>query len=137
MYYLQPNLLNPLSGLNQLFREINNAPRTSSVPKINILRNNDSIAVTAEIPGVDPKEINVTVQGDKVTISGEMAKRVKKEGDVYHRCERPSGKFNRELTLPFRVDSDNISAESKNGILNIFLRAAEDAKPKKISVAVA
>ncbi len=144
MYWLDKRLINQLSGLNQLFGELDrsfgSAPRerssTAAFPKLNAWKNDNSILLTAEVPGVDPQDIELEVQPDKLTISGERHGRAKVEGDSYQRSERSTGKFRRELTLPFRVDSDKVSASCKNGILSISLALAAEEKPKRISVTV-
>ena len=121
--------------LNRLFRdELESWLTGTSYPKVNLYKNGEEIFIAAEAPGVDPKDIELSVHDTKVIISGEVRRRSKDEHEVYHRCERSTGKFHRELTLPFRPDTNQIKAECKNGILLVFLPRLEGDKPKKISV---
>ena len=142
MYWLEPRSTNGLSGLNRLLREMDQGFRSdvatpSSFPKLNVWKNNDAVLVTAEVPGIEPNQIELNVQADKLVISGELKERKRGEGDAYHPSERSSGKFHREVTLPFRINPEKVSASHKNGILRITLGQAEENKPKKITVTAA
>ena len=145
MYWLDRSAFNRMSGLNRLLQEMDHAfgsntetrSHSSSFPKVNVWKNNDALLITAEVPGINPSEIDVNAHADKLVISGEVRGRARAEGDAYQRSERPSGKFHRELTLPFRVSPESVSALYKNGVLRITLGRAEEDKPKKISVKAA
>ena len=145
MYWLDKSPFNSLVGFNRLMREMDQtfgANRKtqsdfSSFPKVNVCKNNDALLVTAEVPGIDPNEIDLNVHADKLVISGELRGRRRDEGDAYQRSERSSGKFHREFTLPYRINPETVSASYKNGILRITLARAEEDKPKKISVKAA
>lgn len=102
-------------------------------PLLNVSSGENEILIEAEVPGVDPESLDISVVGDTLTIRGERKAEVP-EKSVYLRHERPEGSFYRTLSLPFRVDADQIKATSASGLLRITLpRAAED-RPKKISV---
>jgi HSP20 family protein len=106
----------------------------SAYPAMNIWANEDEQIVTAELPGFDPEEIDISVVGDVLTISG---KRELEEhpGDVrYHRRERGHGSFTRSVELPYLVDAVRVDATFKNGLIQISLPRAEQDKPKKIAV---
>ena len=105
-----------------------------SYPAINIWTNDDGQLITAEMPGVHPEDINIDVNADALSISGE-----RKPDDVakdanYHRRERGYGAFSRTIQLPFMVDTNKVEATFKNGVLMIRLPRAEVDKPKKITV---
>ena len=87
--------------------------------------------VTAEIPGIDPEKLELNAQADKLVISGEVKGRDRTEGEAYQRSERSSGKFNREITLPFRINPELVKASYQNGVLRISLERAEEDKPKE------
>jgi HSP20 family protein len=93
--------------------------------------------VEALAPGVDPSTLNLNVQGNTLSISGEK-RRV--AGDVkpeaFHRSERATGKFVRHIQLPVEVDEHKVQADYKHGLLNVTLPKAEKAKPKQIAVQV-
>ena len=142
MYWLDRNAFNSLSGLNRLLREMDHAPGANEgtsahfhlYPKVNIWKNKEAVLVTAEVPGIDPKAIDLNVKADKLVISGELKGRDRVEGDAYQRSERSSGKFQREVTLPFRINQELVNASYKNGVLRVTLARAEEDKPKKITI---
>jgi HSP20 family protein len=103
-------------------------------PAMNAWTNENEEIVTAEIPGVEPKEIEITVNNDVLTITGER-KAVDSSEDIrYHRRERVNGKFSRSIQLAFPVDPEKVNASIENGILTVVLPRAEADKPRKISV---
>lgn len=103
-------------------------------PAINVWTNEDGAVVTAELPGVDADDIDISVVGDTLTLSGARVPLALEEGDKYHRRERGYGKFNRSFQLPFLVEADNVEALFEKGILHLSLPRAEADKPRKISV---
>jgi len=109
-----------------------------SFPPINIWADEESVLVMAELPGVEAEELDVSIVGDSVTLSGERRTEQADDGDVrYHRQERWQGNFSRTMQLPFRIDAENVEANFRHGVLEVRLpRAAED-RPKKISVSTA
>ena len=122
--------------MNRLFDTSNkervfNSP---SYPAINIWMNEEGQIITAEMPGVLPENIDIDVTGDALSISGvrkpdEVAKEAR-----YHRRERSYGSFSRTIQLPFMVDTNQVEASFKNGVLLLSLPRAEADKPKKITV---
>ncbi|MHC4859385.1 MAG: Hsp20/alpha crystallin family protein, partial [Planctomycetota bacterium] len=90
----------------------------------------------AEIPGIDPKELSVTVTGDVLTLEGEKQSEHEEEGKSYHLVERSYGKFRRSISLPGAVDPSRVEASGKDGILTIHLAKREETKPKTIDVTV-
>ena len=104
-------------------------------PWVNVYGGDDEVVVTTELPGYNAKDIEVSIEGDRLNLSGTSEGEEASDDDkTYHRRERRSGKFARSVRLPFGVDSNDVSAEFKDGILTVKLpRAAED-KPKKIAV---
>lgn len=107
--------------------------KETSIP-INIYEDDDNIYVEASIPGVDPNSIDITVQDNILKISGEKSKSVSKKSEKYHRQEHYYGKFSRHISIPDKIDTDNINAIYKNGILVIILPKLDSSKPKKISI---
>jgi HSP20 family protein len=106
-------------------------------PKVDVEETDNEIKVTANIPGVDPKDINVEVGDDYLSLSGKIEKESKdeKNGKIY-RYEREYGEFRREFSLPARVNKDSITAKSKNGVLTITLPKSEDERKTKVRVEV-
>ena len=105
-------------------------------PRIEVTENENRFEVSAELPGMDAKDIQVDVRNNILTLSGE--KKSEKEEKDRQRviCERVYGAFNRSFHLPTLVDSDNIKARFKNGVLTLELPKVEEAKPKQIQVDV-
>jgi HSP20 family protein len=100
---------------------------------MNVWTDEDSAIVTAELPGVNLDNIDISVENDVLTLRGER-QRDEQEGATYHRRERRYGSFVRTFRVPFRVDAEQVEATFKNGVLNIVLPRAEEDKPKRISV---
>lgn len=104
------------------------------VPAIDIYESDDAIKISAELPGLDKKDVEITVENNVLTIKGEkkLDKEIKKER--YYRCERCYGTFTRSFTLADYVDPESIKAQFKNGILEIAIPKKEHAKPKEITI---
>jgi len=113
------------------------ARRPVSFPAVNIWTNDDYAFVTAEVPGVDPKDIDIALVGGALTISGSRYMEELEENTRYHRQERGYGKFSRSIQLPFNVNAARVEANFKDGILSVNLPKAEEDKPRKISVKTA
>ena len=106
----------------------------SGYPAINIWTNDDGQFVSAEMPGVRVDDIDISVEGDILIISGERSTDEIPENAHFHRKERGYGKFSRTIQLPFAVDVDKVEASFKDGFLNIKLPKTEEEKPKQISI---
>lgn len=102
-------------------------------PPVNIFEKNGDLVLVAELPGVEKKDLNIEVKGDRVRLSGERTIDYG-ENASYHRIERNASKFDRTLRLPVNVESDQVKAEYKDGLLAISLPRAEADKPKKITI---
>lgn len=105
-------------------------------PPINVYDDNESYVVRAELPGVDPKDIDISVANNTLTIRGKRETNVEGENISYHRRERNFGEFRRAFTLPDQIDSSKVMAHAKDGILEIRLPRAEQAKPRQVEVKV-
>jgi len=103
-------------------------------PALDVSESDTAVTVRAEVPGVDPKEIEITVAGDRLTIAGEKKETVeKKDQDAYHR-ESHYGSFSRTVRLPASVDPQDVSAEHANGVVTVTLKKTPPATAKKIPV---
>jgi HSP20 family protein len=94
----------------------------------------DAVVVKAAIPGVDPKDVEINVTGDTLTIRGEIRKEEEVKEENYLRRERYYGSFCRSFLLPTRVVADDAEAVFENGVLTLTLPKAEEVKPKSIKV---
>lgn len=132
--------------INEAFRgEGNNRPlgrtfispvSTRRFPLVNFSEDEGHIYIEALVPGVDPKDVDLSVLRSTLTISGDRKPFVEQEGQIVHRTELGSGKFSRTIELPVDIDPDNINAQCKDGIMQITLAKAEHAKPRKIEIQV-
>lgn len=140
----------PFGLLNQLNREVNRlfsdgwngsglSPTDSFsgsdwIPAIDIKEEEKQFVIHADVPGVDPKDIEVTAENGILTIKGQREQANKDESENYSRMERVRGCFIRRFTLPDAADTDNIYAKTKDGVLNIVIPKGEKAQPKRISI---
>jgi HSP20 family protein len=133
-------MADPLREMQRVQREMNRIfsglgqPLTQEVPPVNVWVGESDTVVTAELPGVDPGGVDISVVGDALTISGFREAETLEEGESYHRQERNHGRFFRSLQLPFHVEAGKVEAKYDRGILRITLPRAEADKPRKISV---
>lgn len=103
-------------------------------PAMNVWTDEDNVIVTAELPGVNPAEIDISVENDVLSLHGSRRPEELMEEATYHRQERRFGAFSRAFRLPFHVDDQGVDATFKNGVLSIVLPRAEMDKPRKIAV---
>lgn len=121
------------TGLNQLL----DAPAQAAAwrPAVDITELKDQFILKADLPGIDPAEIEITVDRNILTITGERKTEETVETDGYTRFERAKGKFTRKFTLPDNVDGDQVRAKGVHGVLSISIPKAAEAQPKRITVA--
>ena len=103
-------------------------------PMLDVSETKDAMIVTAEMPGVDPKEIEIGLTGDLLTLKGEKEKRIEEKEERYHRVERTYGAFLRSVRLPMAVDGSKVTATFKNGVLVVTLPKTPAAKGTLIPV---
>jgi HSP20 family protein len=108
--------------------------KTAWSPSVDIFETADSLVLEAELPGMKPEEVDVTIENNTITIKGERKFEKKEENDNYHRVERSDGSFTRSFTLPRNVVGDEAKAEFTNGVLHIALPKREEEKARKIEI---
>jgi len=131
----------PLSLLNTMERFTGNiwdsskpyTIDTSLVPHTDIYEENDQLVMKTELPGINKEDVNITLQGDRLTIKAEKKEAAVEDAACYTR-ERQYGQYLRSVTLPFPVKEDKISATFENGVLELRLSKAEESKAKKIEI---
>lgn len=106
---------------------------TSLVPHTDIYEENDQLVMKTELPGINKEDVNITLQGDRLTIKAEKKEVVVEDAACYAR-ERQYGQYFRSVTLPFPVKEDKVSAIFENGVLELRLSKAEESKAKKIEI---
>ena len=128
--------------LNRLFHETRArndedwALGGSWAPAVDIYEKDGNIVLKAELPGLDPKDVDVRVENNVLTLRGERKFDNEVKRDSYHRVERAYGTFTRSFTLPNVVDTANIKADFKDGLLHVALPKKEEAKQRQIQINV-
>jgi len=105
-----------------------------SMPRTDLADSENEVTVTMELPGVDPKDVNIDMTGDLLTIRGEKKEEKKEKKSNYHYVERQHGSFQRTVRLPSTVDAGKVDATFKNGVLSVRIAKHPEAKPKRITV---
>jgi len=130
------NILNDVYDLGSVvdtfFGGVPSVVRAREYPSIRLYENNDTIEVTAIVPGITSEDLEVKLVDNNLLIEGK--KNDENTDNVYIRRERLFGSFSRTIKLPYRVDAGKIKAELKNGILTVKLEKSEEAKPRKIEI---
>ncbi|MBE9088428.1 Hsp20/alpha crystallin family protein [Microcystis aeruginosa LEGE 11464] len=108
----------------------------SFIPAAEITETPEAVQLKLEIPGMEAKDLNVEVTADSLTINGERKSEIKTEEEGFTRTEFRYGKFHRVIPLPVQVDNSNVTAEYKDGILNLTLPKAEEEKNKVVKVSI-
>jgi HSP20 family protein len=108
----------------------------SWAPAVDIYEQDGNLVLKAELAGVDPKNVDVRVENNVLTLRGERRLDSEVKRDNYHRVERSYGSFSRSFSLPTVVDTEKIKAEYKDGVLRLVLPKKEEAKPKQIEISV-
>jgi HSP20 family protein len=113
-------------------------PLTSEnfLPPVDIFEDEHNINLQAEIPGVKQEDLNITLENNVLTITGERKFQHEEKKENFHRMERRFGKFTRSFTLPASVNAENVIANFENGLLNITLPKREEFKAKQITIGV-
>jgi len=110
------------------------ARQVQNYPPLNLYDAGDRYLLSAQLPGMTPTDIDLTITGETLTLRGERKRPEGVKDDSYRRQERPMGRWARTITLPDRVDSAEVGASFSDGILTVSLPKAEDAKPRHITV---
>ena len=119
--------------VNRLFSTSRLAPGGSgSFPPVNAFADEHGIALTAQLPGVEAGDLDISVFRDTLTLRGKRA--APSDAKAYHRRERGQGEFVRNIALPFRVDPDRVEANMQDGILRLSLHRPEEDKPRRIKI---
>jgi HSP20 family protein len=131
--------------MNQLFSEV--LPETGSsgsstlsaswfAPRTDVYEEDDRIVLEMEVPGMREEDLNLTIEGNTLTITGERKIADDRKQDRYQRVERYYGSFSRSFTLPGTVDPNSVDAKYENGILRINMTKRAEAKPRQIKLGV-
>jgi HSP20 family protein len=122
---------------NRMFRDwpTMEFPRGDWIPSFDVSETKDNVVVKAEVPGMDPKDIDISLADGILTLRGEKKDREEKE-ENYYLTESRYGSFSRSIRLPHEVQSDKIKANYKNGVLKVTMPKSEEAKKKEVKIKV-
>jgi HSP20 family protein len=118
--------------LNALFSGASGA--VHEFPAVNVWSTDDEACVTAELPGIDASELEISVMGDTLTLRAARRPHELQQNEKFHRRERMHGRTQRTVKLPFRVEPDKVDASMTDGVLMVRLPRAEVDKPRKIAI---
>ena len=137
------SIWNPIHEMDELFHNRlasvlggNNAESVAWSPVVDIEETELNYLIRAELPGLSKKKVKVVVEDGVLTLSGERDLERKVEGKTFHHIERSHGTFTRSFTLPENADAESVSANYKDGLLEIRVAKCEEALPKSIEVRV-
>jgi HSP20 family protein len=141
MYWTYPRTWSPFDELRSLQREMNRlfdgyegGTAMSRFPALNVWGNGENVIVTAELPGLEIEDLDISVVNNQLTIKGERKGDKPADDAVCHRCERHSGTFVRTVRLPFAVENDKVTAKYENGVLSVVMPRHEATRPKRIEI---
>jgi HSP20 family protein len=123
--------------MNRLLADLPSSQRVgmaSGYPAMNVWTNEDGVVITAELPGLNPDDIDISVVTDTLTLSGKRERDECGSDARFHRRERACGTFKRTFQLPFQVEAGEVKATFEKGVLEIVLPRAEADKPRKITI---
>ena len=131
----------PLAGIRlfeDAFTRLLSEPRAGRPwsPAVDIFETEDDLVLKADVPEVDLKDIDVRVENQTLSLSGERKFEKEDTGKGYHRIERSYGQFTRSFSLPSTVDTEKVAAEYHNGVLTVKLPKKAAAKPRQVKIAV-
>ncbi|MGB9711693.1 MAG: Hsp20/alpha crystallin family protein [Dissulfurimicrobium sp.] len=107
------------------------------IPSIDLSETKDSLIIKAEVPGMDAKDIDISIAGDMLTIKGEKQRKTEEKDENYHRVETRYGSFSRMIRLPVSIDAEKATATYEKGVLKLVLPKKEEVKPKQIEIKTA
>ena len=130
----------PFALMRSMMRDLDRGfwpPSRAAFPAVNVWQGSEAVAVTAELPGIEPGDIEISVKDNVLTLSGERKAPEVPDGARWHRNERGFGRFSRTIRLPFAASDDKVEARMTNGVLRIVISRPEEEKPKKIEIKAA
>ncbi|MEL7832604.1 Hsp20/alpha crystallin family protein [Fodinibius sp. Rm-B-1B1-1] len=120
--------------MDEFFNDVVNERRDNFVPSIDISETDDQFQISAELPGMNKDNIDISLENGRLAISGERSFKNEENNKKYHRVETKYGSFERSFQLPDNVDEDSISATYENGLLNITIQKSESKVKKQIEI---
>ena len=112
-------------------------PGPTRFPPVNVWHKEDAAALTAELPGVDADDLDISVEDDTLTLSGARTAPGAADAATWLRRERRFGQFRRSVRLPFRIDPDSVQARLRDGVLQVVVSRPEEDRPRRIEIQAA
>ncbi|MFZ5829588.1 MAG: Hsp20/alpha crystallin family protein [Planctomycetota bacterium] len=109
-------------------------PEGAFAPPIEVAESDREVMVRAELPGIDPKDLDVTISGNMLVLSGEKKEATERKEKDYHLSEIRFGSFRRSVRLPEGIDPNQVQAQHANGVLTLTIQKSQVAAPKKIEI---
>jgi HSP20 family protein len=130
--------------MNRLFGSVFDAPATPGnggalrrwIPAMDLVEEGDHYVLRADLPGLSEQDVNVELEDNVLTVSGERKSEHEERREGFHRVERASGHFSRSLTLPEGVDPDSVKASFDKGVLEVRIPKPEQRKPRRVAISV-
>ena len=104
------------------------------LPAVDIRETPEQLTIVAELPGLDKKDVAITIENQVLTIAGERSFEKETKDEICHRIERSYGSFSRSFTLPTNLKTDKVEAKFDNGVLTVLVPKAEETKPRKVTI---
>ena len=123
----------PFALMRSMMRDLDRGfwpPARAAFPAVNVWQGPEAVAIAAELPGIEPGDIEISVKDNVLTLSGERKAPEVPDGARWHRNERGFGRFSRTIRLPFAASDDKVEARMTNGVLRIVISRPEEEKPK-------
>lgn len=120
--------------LERFFEDPSADPWLGAMPSLDLEETEDEVLVTIELPGVEPGDVDVSVQKDVLTVSGEKKAERETEKRGFRHSERTYGRFRRSLRLPADVDPEHVEATQRNGVLTVTMKKSGATKPRRVTV---
>ncbi|MBU1951294.1 Hsp20/alpha crystallin family protein [Patescibacteria group bacterium] len=130
----RPPMMEPWEDMDKFMEEYTPGMAKGFIPAIDVYQTKDAVVVETALAGVDPENVNISIENDVLTMEGSMEKKSEVDEKEYYRKEVRSGHFHRAIALPVSVQGDEANADFEDGILKITIPKTEHVKPKTIKV---
>lgn len=122
------------SRVDQMFRDMSEGGNGSWVPSVDVIRREDAIVVRADIPGIKPEDVEVTIDDGVLTVAGEHSETSEEKEEKYMRRERRYGSFSRSMALPRGVTAGDVEATTEDGVLEVTIPLPQEEKPARVAI---
>lgn len=128
------SLARTLFGMDPFLGFETRQARSAFIPPVEVKESTEDYIIKADLPGVKEEDVDISVHGNVLTLSGTRQAEERKEGETYYLYERQYGSFSRSFTLPDEADTESVEANMDNGVLRLRIAKKAESKPRKISL---